>query len=213
MSSLSSLFGEKISKTQAAAALNVNINGNYSPLDSAAPAGQSNISSNNLLGSPVRSIQSLDIGVSNNAATINSSPLINNNVGPLSQANVNSNSIESASASSLTSSISSSITNNNNNNSYNNNNNNNNNNNSNSNSNSNSNNNNYNNDNNTVVTEKEMNLIANDIETDKLLNAIEKSKGFSDSFSTTATRRLRNKGLTFPTFNARNDRFQVCEIF
>ena len=37
-------------------------------------------------------------------------------------------------------------------------------------------------------------LIANDIETDKLLNVIEKSKGFSDSKSTTA-RRLRNKPI------------------
>ncbi len=36
--------------------------------------------------------------------------------------------------------------------------------------------------------------IANDIETDKLLNAIEKSKGFSDSKSTQA-RRVRNKAL------------------
>jgi hypothetical protein len=53
------------------------------------------------------------------------------------------------------------------------------------------------------------NLTANDIETDKLLNAIEKSKGFSDSFSTTATRRLRNKDLQFPAFNTKNDRFQV----
>jgi len=37
-------------------------------------------------------------------------------------------------------------------------------------------------------------LIANDIETDKLLNVIEKSKGFSDSKSTQA-RRLRNKPI------------------
>jgi hypothetical protein len=56
-------------------------------------------------------------------------------------------------------------------------------------------------------------VIANDIETDKLLNAIEKSKGFSDTFSTTATRRLRNKGLQFPAFNTKNDRFQVTYSF
>ncbi len=37
-------------------------------------------------------------------------------------------------------------------------------------------------------------IIANDIETDKLLNVIEKSKGFQDSKSTTA-RRLRNKPI------------------
>jgi hypothetical protein len=37
-------------------------------------------------------------------------------------------------------------------------------------------------------------IIATDIETDKLLNVIEKSKGFSDSKSTTA-RRLRNKPI------------------
>jgi hypothetical protein len=42
------------------------------------------------------------------------------------------------------------------------------------------------------IAEKD-NIIANDIETDKLLNAIEKSKGFSDTLSTTAARRLRNR--------------------
>lgn len=57
------------------------------------------------------------------------------------------------------------------------------------------------------------NIIANDIETDKLLNAIEKSKGFSDTYSTQATRRLRNRAIPFqpqPAFNtAYNDRFQA----
>jgi len=43
----------------------------------------------------------------------------------------------------------------------------------------------------------EQSEIANDIETDKLLNVIEKSKGFSDSKSTTATRRLRNRQMPF----------------
>lgn len=43
-------------------------------------------------------------------------------------------------------------------------------------------------------TEKDA-IIANDIETDKLLNVIEKSKGFLDSYSTTAARRLRNRGI------------------
>lgn len=54
-------------------------------------------------------------------------------------------------------------------------------------------------------------IIANDIETDKLLNAIEKSKGFSDSYSTQATRRLRNRAIPFfaqPNSNSSNDRFQ-----
>lgn len=54
-------------------------------------------------------------------------------------------------------------------------------------------------------------IIANDIETDKLLNAIEKSKGFSDSYSTQATRRLRNRAIPFfaqPNSNSTNDRFQ-----
>ena len=49
-------------------------------------------------------------------------------------------------------------------------------------------------------------IIANDIETDKLLNVIEKSKGFSDSKSTTAIRRQRNRlahlvTLTLPLYN------------
>lgn len=56
-------------------------------------------------------------------------------------------------------------------------------------------------------TEKD-NIIANDIETDKLLNEIEKSKGFSDTYSTTATRRLRNRqnpyGMASFTLNSEN---------
>lgn len=47
------------------------------------------------------------------------------------------------------------------------------------------------------------NIIANDIETDKLLDVIEKSKGFSDSNSTQANRRIRNRGLCNP--NGIND--------
>lgn len=87
--------------------------------------------------------------------------------------------------------------------------------------------------NNNVTGEKDT-IIANDIETDKLLNAIEKSKGFSDSFSTQAQRRLRNRAIPFqslpyssssqqqqqqqsqqqqPVFNtAYNDRFQPKSI-
>ena len=46
-------------------------------------------------------------------------------------------------------------------------------------------------------------IIANDIETDKLLNVIEKSKGFSDFNST--TRRLRNRNNPFSVaFNSAN---------
>ena len=52
------------------------------------------------------------------------------------------------------------------------------------------------NNNNNESIEKD-NIIANDIETDKLLNVIEKSKGFSDSKSTTAIRRLRNRQIPF----------------
>lgn len=47
-------------------------------------------------------------------------------------------------------------------------------------------------------------LIANDIETDKLLNVIEKSKGFSDSKSTTA-RRLRNKPIVLTSLAGLKD--------
>jgi hypothetical protein len=52
-------------------------------------------------------------------------------------------------------------------------------------------------------------IIANDIETDKLLNAIEKSKGFSDTYSTTAARRLRTRpnpfGNLVSPFNVNNN--------
>lgn len=51
------------------------------------------------------------------------------------------------------------------------------------------------------------NIIANDIETDKLLNVIEKSKGFSDSFSTTAARRLRNRAYPFNSASYNNNAF------
>lgn len=55
-------------------------------------------------------------------------------------------------------------------------------------------------------------IIANDIETDKLLTVIEKSKGFSDTYST--TRRLRNRAIPFGSFqpsfnNVYNDRFSA----
>ena len=46
------------------------------------------------------------------------------------------------------------------------------------------------------------NIIANDIETDKLLNAIEKSKGFSDTNST--TRRVRNRNYPFGPYSLNN---------
>lgn len=49
--------------------------------------------------------------------------------------------------------------------------------------------------------ENNAHLIENDIETDKLLNVIEKSKGFSDSKSTTAMRRNRNKGVVIQMKN------------
>ncbi|CAF0725596.1 unnamed protein product [Brachionus calyciflorus] len=48
-------------------------------------------------------------------------------------------------------------------------------------------------------------IIANDIETDKLLDVIEKSKGFSDSNSTQANRRLRNRGIYHLYSNGGND--------
>jgi hypothetical protein len=50
------------------------------------------------------------------------------------------------------------------------------------------------------TTEKDV-IIANDIETDKLLNVIEKSKGFSDSNSTTGARRLRNRAFPYSLLN------------
>jgi hypothetical protein len=52
-------------------------------------------------------------------------------------------------------------------------------------------------------------IIAKDIETDKLLNAIEKSKGFSDVYSTTRRLRNRSQGLNqvslFDRLNGIND--------
>ena len=66
--------------------------------------------------------------------------------------------------------------------------------------------NNSNNNNNTSTnesTEKDNISIANDIETDKLLNVIEKSKGFSDSKSTQA-RRLRNTNRQIPIYGINN---------
>lgn len=75
------------------------------------------------------------------------------------------------------------------------------------------NNNNNSNNNNTSTTEstEKDNIIANDIETDKLLNVIEKSKGFSDSKSTQA-RRLRNINRQIPIYSINNlstsDEFQ-----
>jgi hypothetical protein len=51
-------------------------------------------------------------------------------------------------------------------------------------------------------------IIANDIETDKLLNAIEKSKGFSDSFSTTRRMRHRQNMLNGSLYYA-NDRVRI----
>ena len=47
-------------------------------------------------------------------------------------------------------------------------------------------------------------IIAKDIETEKLLTAIEQSKGFSDSFST--TRRARNRCIPFSSNSINSER-------